>query len=64
MIGVCENLFIRDRRTRLCSMASDFMLLGVGNRPTGAAAPSYLVQESDGVSRFILEDSAGDLLLE
>jgi hypothetical protein len=26
--------------------------------------PSYLVQEEDGTSRLILEDSSGDLLLE
>ena len=64
MIHPWDDPFIRDRRTRLCSMASDLMLLGVGNRPAGAATPSYLVQESDGVSRFILEDSSGNLLLE
>lgn len=51
------------RSERLCSMSSDLLLLGVGNRAAGPA-PSRLVQEADGASRFTLEDSSGNLLLE
>jgi hypothetical protein len=64
MINVWNDASIHDRDARLCSMASDFMLLGVGNRAPGGATLSYVVQENDGVSRLTLEDSSGSLLLE
>jgi hypothetical protein len=64
MIRLLDDGSMHDRRSRLCSMAADLMLLGVGNRAGGSATPSRLVQEVDGVSRFTLEDSSGSLLLE
>jgi hypothetical protein len=64
MIRFPDGSPLRDRWPRLCSMAADLMLLGVGNRAVAPATPSYVVQEIDGVSRFTLEDSSGSLLLE
>jgi len=64
MIRLQDDAPIRDRWPRLCSMAADLMLLGVGNRALGPATPSYVVQEIDGVSRFTLEDSSGSFVLE
>lgn len=49
---------------RRCEMASDLMLLGVSRGVPAVGGTNFLVQESDGTSKFTLEDGTGSILLE